>query len=346
MKGLEIAKNKLRIPELWEARGWPGNPGRTCQVPYRDDSNPSGSVFRDGMLFHDFGSGETLDAPALLGRVEDLDTSEACRRFLSLAGVQTGETADFQPARPPQASREPVRTKPRLPAMREPTPAEMETIAAQRGILPGACELARLFGFLRVTDWNGFPVWAITDTAGWSCQYRRIDGQPFEIRGASVKTITAKGSWATWPIGLTDAAMRDRVKRLILCEGSTDFLAAFSLIWEEKAEDAVQPVAMLGAGGMIPEQAIPYFLQVGEVLIVPDQDKAGAAAALRWERQLRDARVTVSCFDLSGLFQEDNKPVKDLNDLCRMNPGELQRLRPIVSYQSEPTLLHDSAKTV
>lgn len=194
MNRLEIAKEKLRIPELWEARGWPGNPGRSCQVPYRDDSKPSGSVFRDGMLFHDFGLGETLDAPALLGRVEDLDTKEACRRFLSLAGVEAGETADFPEDRPPRASRQPTRSKPKLPTFREPSADEMEAIATQRGIRSGACELARLLGFLRVTAWNGLPVWAIADSAGWSCQYRRLDGEPFEIRGNNVKTITAKGS--------------------------------------------------------------------------------------------------------------------------------------------------------
>ena len=77
MTAIETAKDALRIPELWERRGWPGTPGRACPVPYRDDSRPSGSVFRDGLLFHDFGSGETFDAPALLARVEDLDMKEA-----------------------------------------------------------------------------------------------------------------------------------------------------------------------------------------------------------------------------------------------------------------------------
>jgi hypothetical protein len=331
MTGLEIAKERLRIPELWERRGWPGKPGRTCPVPYREDKRPSGSVFRDGRLFHDFGDGQTLDAPALLAKVEDLDLRAACLVFATLAGVQAGPVADFAPPRPPRRVSEEARTKPTLPPLRDPTADEIEAIAEQRGIRPGGCELARLLGFLKVTIWRGLPVWTVTDRTRWAAQYRRLDGQPFEIRGAAAKTITARGSWASWPVGIAEAAERG-VRRVVICEGSTDFLAAFSLIWEEKGEAEVQPVAMLGAGGAIPEEAIPLFRAIPEVLIVPDLDRAGAAAAFRWEHQLLDANVAACCLDLSGLFRRDGRPVADLNDVCRMEAAELARLRPLLSF--------------
>lgn len=346
MTALERAKQQLGIPELWERRGWPGKPGRTCPVPYREDRKPSGSVFRDGLLFHDFATGETLDAPALLAKVEDLSMAEACRRFLGLAGVQPDAAADNAPTRPPRRASADIRTKPTLPPLRQPTADEIEAIAEQRGIRPGGCELARLLGLLHVASWHGLPVWAIADKTRWSCQYRRLDGRPFEIRGgATTKTITAKGSWASWPVGVAEAAERG-VQRAILCEGGTDFLAGFSLVWEEKAEAAVQPVAMLGAGGSIPDEALPHFRAIGEVLIVPDLDKAGAAAAARWEQQLLEAGVAASCLDLGGLYRRDNRPVKDLNDVCLMEPGELARLRPLLSYELEPTLSDAPTKTV
>jgi hypothetical protein len=333
MTALEIAKATLLIPELWERREWPGKPGRSCPVPYREDKKPSGSVFRDGLLFHDFATGETLDAPALLARVEDLDMRDACLRFLGLAGVQAGPVADFTPPRPPRRTSDEgtPRTKPTLPPLRDPTADEIEAIAEQRGIRPGGCELARLLGLLKVTSWRGLPVWTVTDRTRWAAQYRRLDGQPFEIRGAEVKTITARGSWASWPIGITEAAERG-VRRVVVCEGGTDLLAAFSLIWEEKAEEKVQPVAMLGAGGAIPEEALAHFRAIPEVLITPDLDRAGAAAAFRWERQLLDVGVAASSLDLAGLFRRDGRPVKDLNDVSRMEPAELARLRPILSF--------------
>ena len=331
MTALEIAKEKLLIPELWERRGWPGKPGRSCPVPYREDKRPSGSVFCGNRLIHDFSTGETLDAPGLLAKVEDLDLRAACLLFMALAGVQPGPVADFAPPRPARRASEVARTKPTLPPLRDPTADEIEAIAEQRGIRPGGCELARLLGFLKVTSWRGLPVWTVTDRTRWAAQYRRLDGRPFEIRGAAVKTLTAAGSWASWPIGITEAAERG-VRRAVLCEGGTDILAACSLIWEETAEETVQPVAMLGAGGAIPEEALPHFRAIPEVLIVPDLDRAGAAAAFRWEQQLLDAGVAASCLDLSGLFRRDGRPVKDLNDVCRIEPGELTRLRPILSF--------------
>lgn len=54
MTALLTAKDKLRIPELWERKAGPGKPGRACPVPYRDDSRPSGSVFRMGSSFPRF----------------------------------------------------------------------------------------------------------------------------------------------------------------------------------------------------------------------------------------------------------------------------------------------------
>ena len=333
MTALEIAKATLLIPELWERRGWPGKPGRSCPVPYREDKRPSGSVFNDNRLFHDFTEGTTLDGPALLARMEDLDMREACRLFVSLAGVAPDRIADPAPPRPPRRTSDEgtARTKPTLPPLRDPTADEIEAIGEQRGIRPGGCELARLLGLLKVTSWRGLPVWTVTDRTRWAAQYRRLDGQPFEIRGAEVKTITGRGSWASWPIGITEAAERG-VRRAVLCEGGTDLLAAFSLIFEELAEETVQAVAMLGAGGAIPEEALPHFRAIPEVLITPDLDRAGAAAALRWEQQLLDAGVAASCLDLSGLFRRDGRPVKDLNDLCRMEAAELAKLRPILSF--------------
>ena len=41
---LEIAKERLRIPELWELRGWPGKPGTSCRFPDGSGRNRVKSV--------------------------------------------------------------------------------------------------------------------------------------------------------------------------------------------------------------------------------------------------------------------------------------------------------------
>src|SRR4029450_5336009 len=85
MTPLDLAKCHLAIHDLWQLRKWPGKPGRSCRVPYREDGAPSGSVLAGGRLFHDFASGETFDAPGLLARVEGLEAHDACRLFMALA---------------------------------------------------------------------------------------------------------------------------------------------------------------------------------------------------------------------------------------------------------------------
>ena len=100
---LAIAKERLRIPELWALRQWPGKPGKSCRFPDGGDKKPSASVFRDGLLLRDFRSGQTYDAPALLAAVENLTPEAACRLFIELAGVSRDDVAAARHA--PPASR-------------------------------------------------------------------------------------------------------------------------------------------------------------------------------------------------------------------------------------------------
>jgi hypothetical protein len=78
---------------------------------------------------------------------------------------------------------------------------------------------------------------------------------------------------------------------------------------------------MTGSGLRIPAECLPFFAGVN-VRIFCDADKSGRAAALRWECQLREAGAACDAFDLGGLLQADGKPVKDLNDCCRMEASE------------------------
>jgi hypothetical protein len=136
MTPLAIAKERLTISELWTMRDWRGRPGRSCRVPYRQDRTPSGSVLADGQLFHDFTTGENLDAPGLLARVEELTNEAACRLFLSLAGVKPCDAHEFSSVVPSRAAvRDEPRERPKLPELRPPSPVELRHIAD-----PSLCE--------------------------------------------------------------------------------------------------------------------------------------------------------------------------------------------------------------
>ncbi len=94
---LDAAKQRLRIPELWRMLGLPGEAAKTCRSPFREDSNPSFSVFDEGLKFKDHGTGDHGDAPDFLARARNLPLAEAIREFKQLAGVE--DTAPAAPSR-------------------------------------------------------------------------------------------------------------------------------------------------------------------------------------------------------------------------------------------------------
>ena len=124
---LALAKERLSIPQLAERRGWDWTPAKSCRVPWREDRAPSGSLMVSGFLFHDFSTGETFDAPALLARVEGLTPADACRAFMELAGVRHGDARPPAPVRHVlPAAPEPPPRKPSLPRLVSMTPDDLK----------------------------------------------------------------------------------------------------------------------------------------------------------------------------------------------------------------------------
>jgi hypothetical protein len=339
---IKLAKDKLDIPTLWRLRGWPREPARECFRPYAEDTRKSGSVFEDGRLFRDFKSGETLDAPALLARVENLSNSAACCLFIDLAGIARERhgsreaparrtSARFAPP-PPPLPREPVkRMKPTLPELREPEPHDLDVIADLRHVTARGPELAAARGLLFVCRYGGAACWAVTDATRWNCQFRRMDGSAFECDGTAKKTLGIRGGWAAWPIGAAEMGLRENV---LLVEGTGDFIAAHAFAWIEGTAEKTSVVCIPGASVRLPLEALPLF-EGKRIRIFPhlDASGAGAEAALRWETQLEAAGAArVECFDLSGLVMPSGEPVGDLNDLARLPRVQLEELGPLTRF--------------
>lgn len=101
---LSRAKDRLRIPELWRMLSLPGEPAKSCRSPLRaDDANPSFSVFNDGLLWKDHGTGEHGDAIDFLARARNLSLKDAIAEFKRLAGVEDAAPA----AQPPRSNASP-----------------------------------------------------------------------------------------------------------------------------------------------------------------------------------------------------------------------------------------------
>ncbi len=195
--------------------------------------------------------------------------------------------------------------------------ADVQALATMRRVRSDAVAMASRAGLVRFGLWRGAPAWFVLDETGRVAQARRMDGQPF---ASKVKAWTLRGSCPRWPVG----AMGARGARVVaVVEGGPDLLAAFHFILE-RGRDDVAPVAMLGAGMRIDEDALPIF-SGKRVRIFTHADDAGAKAAARWAGQLEAAGAQVDAFAFVGLKASDGTPVKDLNDAARLSPGDAEK---------------------
>jgi hypothetical protein len=146
-------------------------------------------------------------------------------------------------------------------------------------------------------------------------QDRRLDGKPFVFKNGNEAKGRTLGR-PTFPVCCSPIR-----PNAILCEGSSDFLAAYHLIAVEDMAHFITPVAMLGASNGINEEVIPEFRRC-RILAFPDYDRAGLRGCLRWELQLRDVAGEFSICDYGGLKRDDGLPIKDLRDFVRLGADD------------------------
>ena len=326
---LAEAKGRLNIYGLWRHFGFDGEPKASCRSPFRDDTKPSFSVNADGTLWNDFGTGEGGDAVDFFKRASGLSKTEACRKFIELAG-------GHYTAAPPAARHRPQapesKPKPAFSRFHKGTPADFAQLASLRKIGREGLEFASERGLLWFATLEGLPAWIISDSERVNAQARRMDGQVWDRPDSHPKARTARGAWAAWPIGIKEA---QPFPAIALCEGGPDFLAAHYLtLWEQashhtKRDVQCVPVAMLGASLRIHQDALPYFAGK-RVRIFGHDDDDGRAAVERWAQELKTVGVVADAFTFAGLAQVDGQPVNDLNDALLMDMGSFAQAERIL----------------
>jgi hypothetical protein len=92
-ESLRECKRRLPLPELWRRLGLPGEPKRSCQSPFREDRNPSFSVFQQGGFYfwRDHALGIGGDEVGFLTHRHQCDKHEAILAYHNLAGVPIPE---------------------------------------------------------------------------------------------------------------------------------------------------------------------------------------------------------------------------------------------------------------
>ncbi|MDR2628911.1 MAG: hypothetical protein LBC30_02905, partial [Puniceicoccales bacterium] len=145
-----------------------------------------------------------------------------------------------------------------------------------------------------------------------------LDGQPFVFQDNSTAKARTIGT-PSWPVGIPTAK-----EVILLCEDSSDFLAAYSLTYAEDLENLAAPVAILGASNVIHPDALKHFRDK-RVLGFPDYDAAGITGMSRWRKQLNGMTAEFEVFDYTGMVRDDGKPVKDLRDFLHIDVDQWER---------------------
>ncbi|MDB4501514.1 bifunctional DNA primase/polymerase [Akkermansiaceae bacterium] len=70
----DYLKEVYRIHDAWEDLGLPGEPSESCRSPFRDDLNPSFSVFDAGRKWNDFSTEEYGDVFDFVQKAKGFDT--------------------------------------------------------------------------------------------------------------------------------------------------------------------------------------------------------------------------------------------------------------------------------
>ena len=337
MGAIEEARLRLGIPDLWHHFGLPGEPGRCVRSPFREDNNPSFSVWYNGerWKFKDHGTEESGDEIGFFAKADGCDEREASKRFIELAGVDdhSRKTTPKRPRKRAWQLDDAQKTKDRKHwPMLEPSPETLaedvagwiEHVAKQRRLQFEGVAMAfdrQLLKFAHVQDWtantpdNGHPAWIITDGEGYAAQARRMDGLPWDSCGGS-KTKNLRGSFASWPVGLSEAIKRSKI---VLVEGGPDLLAAHDLISQLGRAHDTGAVAMLGAANKIPSELLSKF-SGKQVRIFCHADDSGNKAGERWKEQLAAAGATVDRITFADGSNDLNDHMATDDDLEGMLP--------------------------
>lgn len=220
------------------------------------------------------------------------------------------------------------------PNLSKPTKSDLQILSESRSIGIEALRIAVERGFLRCFDdaLNG-SCWLYTDRRLRCGLRRRLDNQPFKLRsGSEVKCAACPGSDMRGPIGYQEAAPYPCIG---IAEGGPNSLAILAHAWGSGVEEHVAPICMPSVTSHFNVSDLAY-LQGKRARIFIDDDAPGQTAAECWATELKNAGITVDGFSFAGFLMSDGLPVKDLNDLLKIDydcwEGSHEKVENIINF--------------
>ncbi|MDR1457548.1 MAG: hypothetical protein LBI47_01715 [Puniceicoccales bacterium] len=279
-------------------------------------------------LWKDFATGEGGKSLLhLLYRLRDGDFYGACKEAADWLGCREN-IYDCDAARPANttemAEKDELKYHP-FCDLQKGTPSDFFQLAHTMDVNVYGIELADEDGILEFFNHstNG-RCWSIVHRENFVRQDRRLDGLPFILSDKSVAKARTLG-FPGCPVGIpTNKPI------IMLVEGSSDILAAYSLIYAENMETMVTPVAMLGASNNIHRSSLRHF-HGKHVIGFPDYDLAGINGMSRWGKQLDGIAASFKVFSYAGLVRDDGQPIKDLRDFLRVDVDQWENEQDVQS---------------
>jgi len=223
------------------------------------------------------------------------------------------------------------------PELQHGTASDIRQLARLRDVNADSLKIMSERGLLRFATFDGERAWVAVDPSLKNAQARLLSGERWHgIDCTSRSPRSDSGAVHRWPIGITAAASFGAIA---LVEGVPDFISVLHHAGCDGLESRIAPVMLPGAGVRIVDDALPLFAGKRVRVFVHDDAGAGAGAFALWCEQLLSVGAVVDGFSFDGLFQSDGRPVKDLNDLCRIGADSWEThqdaIEPCMSFATE-----------
>jgi hypothetical protein len=349
---LDLAKVRFTIYDL-AARLYPDwKPAKSCHSPFREDRNPSFSVFDEGRKWKDFSTGEHGDVIDFLAQAQGISPSDAARNLIAIAGTRAAGLATSVIS---------ARCKP-LPASGPPRPS-----AQMPNKMPDSCrdiweKGRRVLGSNlamqhHIEQWRGWPagvVQSLVEDELIACpNLNGSQGIAFPVQAPSVSETgalttyqagfhfrhkpadqRARAKWSYHPTSkecpgsfpalpfVLGAGFVPTADSIVVCEGQWDVITlAVCAGWLTGDNTWPENVAVFGTRGAEAWKPLlgfwgPFLHKAAHFVLFADADRAGDRwrAPGQFVESLRDRGHSVR------LYRSTEDRAKDLNDLHRSIP--------------------------
>lgn len=285
------------------------------RAPYREDNNPSVSIWDDGRAWKDQAEGFGTDViefikVALGGGYDDVRDW-----LLERLGIdrEDGLAVERGAYRNRPATPKPPKRISWPCELIEGKPETWAAFAKTRGWTPEGIELAVSRGYLRFGIVQGRKSYIVMDSTGRCAEIRDIKRQPFVGGKPQFPLSGVDKSWLPGAVHLVGATKDVGV---ILCEGAPDLISAIDLYNRYDGPCRWVCTSLLGSKCRSIHPDCAKLIKGRRVRIIPDADDAGDEMAEVWKANVKALECHV---DVVRLPRD-----KDLTDVLNsLNPAKI-----------------------